>query len=107
MQPVEAVILPVAKLCYPDLVHSLADFAKLIKDTRNAVVHMTSDKRDDLDLAFTRVNKLSLLISFCFAVIQAHQLGLPLDRAHEFLLNNRTLRHGLPNDFLESLGVKR
>ena len=86
---------------------SLADFAKLIKDTRNAVVHMTSDNRDDLDRAFSWVNKLSLMISFGFAVIEAHQLGLPLDRAHEFLLNNRALRHGLPNDLLESHGAWR
>jgi hypothetical protein len=101
MLPVENVILPVAKLSYPQEVACLADFAKLISGTRNSVVHMTSDKRHDLEDAFRRVPKLSLLIGFCYAVIQANILGLPLMKAHEFLLNNRHLRHGLPNDFLE------
>lgn len=103
MRPVEFVILPVAKLSYPGEVENLADFAKLISSTRNAVVHMTSDNRHDLEQAFHRIPKLSLTIGFCYAVIQAHMLGLPLTKAHPFLLNNRHLRHGLPNDFLESL----
>ena len=103
MRPVEFVILPVAKLSYPGEVEKLADFAKLVSSTRNAVVHMTSDKRQDLEQAFQRIPKLSLLIGFCYTVIQAHMLGLPLTKAHEFLLNNRHLRHGLPNDFLERL----
>jgi ApeA N-terminal domain 1 len=102
MQPVEPVIVPVAKLSYPDEVTCLADFAKLVSSTRNALVHMTSDKRQDLEVAFVRVPKLSLLIGFCYAIIQANMLGLPLSKAHEFLLNNRHLRHGLPNDFLET-----
>jgi hypothetical protein len=93
----------VVKLSYPGEVESLADFAKLVSRTRNAVVHMTSDKRQDLEQAFHRIPKLSLLIGFCYAVIQAHMLGLPLTKAHQFLLNNRHLRHGLPNDFLERL----
>ncbi len=103
MRPVEPVVLPVAKLSYPGEVQSLADFAKLVSSTRNAVVHMTSDKRQELEQAFRRIPKLSLLIGFCFAVIQANLLGLPMTKANEFLMNNRHVRHGLPNDFLERL----
>lgn len=103
MRPVELVILPVVRLSYPGEVESLADFAKLVSRTHNAVVHMTSDKRQDLEQAFHRIPKLSLLIGFCYAVIQAHMLGLPLTKAHSFLLSNRHLRHGLPNEVLDGL----
>jgi hypothetical protein len=103
MRPVEPVVLPLAKLSYPGEVQSLADFARLVSSTRNAVVHMTSDKRQELQQAFRRIPKLSFLIGFIFTVVQVNFLGFPMTKAHEFLMNNRHLRHGLPNDFLEKL----
>jgi len=106
MVPVEHLILPIAKISYPDKVTSLEEFAKLISHTRNAVVHMTTENREELEQAFARVNKLSLLIGFCYAVIQMDMLGLSTDQAHNFLVNNRNLRHGLPNNFLKTLNSR-
>lgn len=95
-------ILPVAKILTPDHLEQAKSFCKLVADTRNNLVHMTDD-RAELDAAFARVNKLSLKLCYWYALVQAHHLGLPLNRAETFLVNNRTARHGLPNEVLETL----
>ena len=102
LKTVENVILPVAKVSYPADVTSMEDFARLVAQTRNDLVHM-NDNRDRLDGAFARANKLSLLLCFSFSVVQANMIGLSLDHAHSVLVNNKNVRHGLPNHFLERI----
>lgn len=98
----KSIILPVAEILTPDHLDQAAAFCRLVADTRNNLVHMT-DNRAELDAAFARVNKLSLKLCFWYSLVQAHYLKLPLNGAETFLINNRTARHGLPNDVLETL----
>jgi hypothetical protein len=84
----------------PEPEHDLMPLCRTVSDTRNAVIHMTTNSKDALNEAFRRVNKLSLLISFWYAVVQAHQLNLSVPDMATFLFNNRNARHGLPNELL-------
>lgn len=79
----------------------VGEFCKTVAETRNAVVHMSDNNKGALTAAFDRVNKLSLFISFWYAMIQAELLDVPTPNAAGFLFNNRTARHGLPNEILE------
>jgi hypothetical protein len=82
-------------------VGDLSAFSKLVSDTRNAVVHMSEKDKGQLNEAFARVNKLSLQLSFWYAVCQAYYIGVKIPNIGAFLANNRNARHGLPNEILE------
>ncbi|RTL67098.1 MAG: hypothetical protein EKK42_15070 [Pseudonocardiaceae bacterium] len=84
-----------------DLKIDVAAVSKEISDVRNAIVHMTTSKKGALDQAFRRVNKLSLLTCFWYALIQAVSIDVDIPDIMSFLFNNRNARHGLPNEILE------
>jgi fucose permease len=77
------------------------NFSKMVSETRNAVVHMSDNDKGQLNEAFARVNKLSLKLCFWYAVCQAYYAGVKIPNIAEFLFNNRSARHGLPNEVLE------
>jgi len=79
----------------------LSEFTKDVSDTRNVVVHMSSDDEARLHAAFGKVNKLNLKLCAVYAILQAYQLSLPVENIGRFMFNNRNARHGLPNDLLE------
>jgi ApeA N-terminal domain 1 len=79
----------------------IKQLCKDVSDTRNAVIHMTDSDKGKLENAFSRVNKLSFKLCFLYAVCQADQMRLNIPNINVFLLNNRNVRHGLPNEILD------
>ncbi|MDP3407865.1 HEPN domain-containing protein [Bosea sp. (in: a-proteobacteria)] len=78
-------------------------FCKRIASMRNSITHMSDNRDISIKDAYAKVNKSSLMLSYMYAVITAKAMGLSLERANSFLINNRNARHGLPNEILESL----
>ncbi|MBA9063874.1 hypothetical protein GGQ91_003275 [Methylobacterium fujisawaense] len=94
-------ITQAAQRHFPEIVTQIPEFAKTASETRNAVVHMSSDDKAKLQAAFDRVNKYSLKLCFWYAVVEMHYIGIEMPNIRQFLFNNRNARHGLPNEVLE------
>lgn len=81
----------------------IGDLCREISDLRNTIIHMSNNDKGKLNNAFSRVNKMSLRLSFFYAIVQAHLGEIPLEDIGMFLGSNRNARHGLDNEALENL----
>lgn len=99
----EELILPVIKNNNIAYKETFDNICKRVSDVRNTLIHMSDDGTERLNLAFSNAGKLSLLSCFLYSIIIASQFEIPVHDINAFLLNNRTSRHGLPNDILSDL----